>query len=94
MEQQWRPPGENYLKANWNATLDVKSRKMGIGVIIKNEKGEVIATCCDSRDYVNQLALAECLALRKAMGFCRDLSFNRVILEGDAQVIVNVVKPK
>ncbi|XP_041001550.1 uncharacterized protein LOC121247238 [Juglans microcarpa x Juglans regia] len=79
------------VKANWDAALDVKARKMGAGVIIRNERGEVMATCHDQKQNVFEPALAECYALRKAMDFCRDLNFDKVTFEGDAQVVINTV---
>ncbi|KAF5449835.1 hypothetical protein F2P56_030240 [Juglans regia] len=84
LDQKWKPPNVNCLKANWDAALDVKLRRVGLGVIIRNNKGEVMATGCDSKSYVEQPAIAEGWALSKAMELCKDLSFNRVILEGDA----------
>ncbi|KAF5481089.1 hypothetical protein F2P56_001774 [Juglans regia] len=87
----WSPPSVNWFKANWDAALDVKQRKVGLGVVIKNDRGEVMAACCESKNFVEQPAIAEGWALRKAMELCEDLKFNKVILEGDAQVVVNAV---
>lgn len=68
-EKKWLPPEQNLVKANWDAALDAKARKMGAGVIIRNEKGEVMAACHDQKQNVVELALVESYALRKAMNF-------------------------
>ncbi|XP_041003989.1 uncharacterized protein LOC121249345 [Juglans microcarpa x Juglans regia] len=90
-EKRWLLPEQNMIKANWDAALDVKARKMGAGVIIRNEKAEVMATCNIQKRNVVELALAKCYALRKAMELCKDLNFDKVTFEGDAQVVINVV---
>lgn len=71
--------------------MDGRARKMGVGVIIRNEKGEVMTAYHDQRQNVAILAIAECYALRKAMDFCRDLNFDKVIFEGNAHVTINTL---
>ncbi|XP_040996227.1 uncharacterized protein LOC121242438 [Juglans microcarpa x Juglans regia] len=90
-QQRWKTPSEGYVKANWDATLNLKQRKMGIGVVIRDEWGEVLTACCDQKKYVQQLAIAECMALWKAMELGRDLGFNREVFKGDAYTIVKAV---
>lgn len=47
-----------HFKANyWDATLDVKSNKMGAEIIIHDMKGEVIATCRPSIPILLPLSL-------------------------------------
>lgn len=38
------------------------------------------------------LSLAESLAMRRTVELCQDLGFQRVTLEGDAEVIINAVQ--
>ncbi|KAG6700145.1 hypothetical protein I3842_08G097700 [Carya illinoinensis] len=33
---QWRKPAEHYVKANWDAAVDIKSKTTGLGVIIRD----------------------------------------------------------
>ncbi|KAF5449938.1 hypothetical protein F2P56_030334 [Juglans regia] len=89
--QKWLPPGENSFKANWDAACDIKHRQMGIEVIIRDEKGEVIAAYCGARGNVDQPVIAEGLALIKAMELCNDLGLNKVTFEGDSHNIVKHV---
>ncbi|XP_041020447.1 uncharacterized protein LOC121262089 [Juglans microcarpa x Juglans regia] len=76
--QKWSPPRANSFKANWDAACNVKHRKMEVGVIIRNENGAVTAAYCGIRGNVDQLVIAEGIALRKAMKLCRDLGLNKV----------------
>jgi hypothetical protein len=34
--QNWKPPEADFLKANWDAALNIKGGKMGMGVVIQD----------------------------------------------------------
>ncbi|KAF5469997.1 hypothetical protein F2P56_010551 [Juglans regia] len=87
----WSRPRESFVKANWDAAMSKKDRKVGLGVVIRDEEGEILVAAREQINYLTDSATAECLALWKAMEVCRELNFNRVLFEGDAQVIVNAV---
>ncbi|XP_042950366.1 uncharacterized protein LOC122282483 [Carya illinoinensis] len=44
--QNWEVPRENYVKTNWDAAVDLRNKKVGFGIIIRDEKGEVLAATC------------------------------------------------
>ncbi|KAF5452147.1 hypothetical protein F2P56_027178 [Juglans regia] len=92
--QVWKKPRQSFVKANWDAAVDQKERKMEIGIIIRDEEGEVLVVVEGQQRYVVQPAVAESYALWKAIEVCRDLNLERVIFEGDAQVIVKAVNSK
>ncbi|XP_041020422.1 uncharacterized protein LOC121262053 [Juglans microcarpa x Juglans regia] len=78
-QMRWKKPNRGQVKVNWDATIDQKQKKMGIGVVIRDEMGEALTTCCDQKKHVQHSAIAECMALWKAMELCRDLGFLRVV---------------
>jgi hypothetical protein len=41
---RWQCLLESFVKVNWNATVDKDNRKMGIGMIIRDYEGKVLAT--------------------------------------------------
>ncbi|XP_042965938.1 uncharacterized protein LOC122299618 [Carya illinoinensis] len=88
---RWSRPREQAVKANWDAAVDKKEGKVGIGVVIRDEEGEVLVATGEQMNYMTDAAIAESFALRKALEVCRDLNFNNVWFEGDAQNIVNAV---
>ncbi|KAF5476174.1 hypothetical protein F2P56_007909 [Juglans regia] len=89
--QVWQRPKENYIKVNWDAALDLKGRKAGLGVIIRDEDGEPLVAVEGQQTNVVNPAIVEIYALWKAMEIYRDLKMERVIFEGDAQLIVKAV---
>ncbi|KAF5454786.1 hypothetical protein F2P56_024425 [Juglans regia] len=89
--ETWEKPERGFVKVNWNASLDVKRKRMEIGIIIRDEEGEALVAECDIKNNVVNAAVAESLALRKAADLCSDLNIQKAIFEGDAKEIVEAV---
>ncbi|KAF5477697.1 hypothetical protein F2P56_004314 [Juglans regia] len=85
----WKKPEQGGFKANWDAALN--SKFMGLGVVIRNENGEVVACACSRRLPAPNSDVAESVALWFAVELCCELGFNRVTFEGDAQAVVKDV---
>ncbi|XP_042952202.1 uncharacterized protein LOC122289284 [Carya illinoinensis] len=51
--QHWELPKEKFVKTNWDAAVDLKNKKVGIGIIIRDEKGDVLAAACGQRKYLH-----------------------------------------
>jgi hypothetical protein len=47
---KWEAPTNGWYKANWDVALDSSSGRMGIGVIIRDDKGGVIAAMSKTRE--------------------------------------------
>ncbi|KAF5481359.1 hypothetical protein F2P56_002016 [Juglans regia] len=46
----WSRPRESFVKANWDAAMSRKDRKVGLGVVIRDEEGEILG---DAQAIVN-----------------------------------------
>jgi hypothetical protein len=66
--------------------------KMGIGVIIRDSMGEILATLSEPKDYINAPDIAEATAALRASKFSSEFSFFRVVLECNALQIVQALK--
>lgn len=62
----------------------IPKKKKGISVIIKDSKGEVLATLSGPKDHIIALEIAEAMVALRAVNFSLKLGFYKVILEGDA----------
>ncbi|XP_042952129.1 uncharacterized protein LOC122289215 [Carya illinoinensis] len=89
---QWGKPASDYVKVNWDASTDFKQHRMGIWIMIRDEHGEALVVVCDRRENVMDAAVAECVALRKAVELCIALNIQKAIFEGDAKVVVKAVQ--
>lgn len=58
------PPG--MMKCNWDAALDLESKRMGVGIVIRNHEGMVIATKCSTRPHIIDPLIAEAVAVWEA----------------------------
>ena len=90
-EEKWKPPSENTLKINWDATVDLKKGIIGLGIIVRDERGDFIEA---ETKYVMMQAepvVAETMAALQALNLCMRQGYQRAILEGDALQVVNMI---
>ncbi|XP_035540266.1 uncharacterized protein LOC118344236 [Juglans regia] len=87
--ETWRPPPMNVYKANWDASVDRVSCRMGVGVVVRNWEGHVIATLRSSRSLFPDAKLAEAVATLRAVLFCKQLEISRLLIKIDALNVVN-----
>ncbi|KAF5454761.1 hypothetical protein F2P56_024401 [Juglans regia] len=88
---KWEKPVAGLVKINWDASLDVKDRRMGVGIIIRDEKGEALVAVCDKKEHVDNPMVAESYALRVALDVCGELNIQKAIFEGDAKSVITAV---
>ncbi|XP_075675246.1 uncharacterized protein LOC142644544 [Castanea sativa] len=81
----WEPPPESAFKLNFDAAIFSEVNRTGVGAIIRNYKGEVMAAMSAREPTVHSSEEGELLACRKTI----DAGFSRLVLEGDN---VNVIK--
>ncbi|KAF5441933.1 hypothetical protein F2P56_037100 [Juglans regia] len=93
MQKKWKKSSTNMVKANWDATMDFENKRMGMGIVFRDEDGEVLASVCDMKQHVNDPTLAESLALWRALEISNNLSFSfsELVFEGDAAVIIQKI---
>jgi ribonuclease HI len=87
--QVWLRRHAHVLKCNWDAALDVGRKIMGIGLIIRDHEGAVVAAKCSTQSHVSDPLIAETIAVWKATRFIKHKGFGNVILEGDSLGVVN-----
>ncbi|XP_059454900.1 uncharacterized protein LOC132185097 [Corylus avellana] len=90
MEARWKPPNMGSVKANWDAAVDRGSRKIGIGIVLRDYEGKFVApgTCVLSAPL--DPAYAEAYGVRKLADFLR--GFRKIEVEGDALEIVQAMR--
>lgn len=62
----------NY-KANFNATFDKVSGRMGMEVVIRDSKGELQGCMTVPKEHVSSIFQVESCALHRAMDLCIEL---------------------
>jgi ribonuclease HI len=85
---RWSPPPEGTVLINVDAALFNPSRRMGIGVVIRDHNGVCLTACSELREEVTAPELAEALALSRAVSLAADEGFNKVMVVSDCLSLV------
>ncbi|XP_050245997.1 uncharacterized protein LOC126694011 [Quercus robur] len=79
----WRPLDGSTYKLNFDAAVFLDSSASGVGVMIKNASGQVMATLSSRGLTVMDSEEAEVLACCRALEFAIEVGFSDLIVEGD-----------
>ncbi|KAE8054993.1 hypothetical protein FH972_011868 [Carpinus fangiana] len=60
-------PPQGFIKVNSDASLDLRRKRMGLGVVARDYARKVVAVLCDLRDASMDSAGAEMMAALKAV---------------------------
>jgi hypothetical protein len=88
----WQKPPEGLIKVNWDEAVDGGRKVIGMGAIVRDSDGTVLAMMCDTMLFVQDPVLAEALAARRAIELCLLLGIRKIILEGDALQVVHALQ--
>lgn len=74
---------------NWDGILDLLHHGIGMGGIVRDHGGAILATtCCIILSQSTIPVVAEALALSKMMILCEEMSFTQLNFEGDYLTVV------
>jgi ribonuclease HI len=85
---RWSPPPKGTVYINVDAALFPPTRRMGIGVVIRNHSGDCLTACSELQDEVTMPELAEALALRRAISLAGEKGFDKVMVVSDCLSLV------
>ena len=89
--QVWRPLTGSMYKLNFDATVFDGNRSSGVGLIVRNSLGEVMADLSARGPAVANSEEAEALACRKAVEFAMDAGFMDLVIKGDNAVVMKAI---
>ncbi|XP_042982410.1 uncharacterized protein LOC122311798 [Carya illinoinensis] len=87
----WSPPSDSSYKLNFDATFDSEKKLMGIGIVVRNYRGEAMIVVTAPRSHLRYAYSAECYALIRSIKLCREMRLQQVVIEGDAKSIIEDV---
>uniref|UniRef100_A0A8R7P8F8 Reverse transcriptase zinc-binding domain-containing protein n=1 Tax=Triticum urartu TaxID=4572 RepID=A0A8R7P8F8_TRIUA len=88
---KWSPPPPGSVLINVDAAIFSNLHKLGIGILIRNHKGECLVACTEPLKGMVQPKLAESWALRQAVILARDEGLTSVIFASDCLSLVQRV---
>jgi len=89
---KWNPPPSEWFKINFDRAVFKEQAKAGLGSIIRNDHGLVMAASTQVIPLPTSVKMVEVLAARKAFIFANELGFDKVILEGDSEIAIRAMK--
>ena len=84
---RWKPPESEAYKVNYDGATFAEQGKAGIGVVVRNSEGAVMASLSQQVPLPTTVAQVEAMAARKAIEFALEIGLTRVIIEGDLETI-------
>ena len=90
--QRWCKPAQGVVKINWDASVDKERRLVGMGIVVRDFEGKIIAALYASKQFIVDLATAEAMAAWRMVEFCINMEFGRVCMEGDCLEVIQALK--
>jgi ribonuclease HI len=87
----WPVPPPSMIKVNWEAIVDKKHGRIGIGIIAHDCKWQVLLARSTTQNFVVEPIVAEALAALHTVIFCKEMCFAEIILKGDSLQIVKEI---
>lgn len=87
-----KAPPDDFIKINWDASIDVGSQRMRMGMVARNNRGEAVAMCCATKPFVNDPSAVEAMAVAQAVQLGRRMAWEKIIPEGDALEVVQLLR--
>ena len=84
---RWKPPEAGQFKVNYDGAVFREQGRAGIGVVIRNSDGAVLAFLSQQIPLPTTVAQVEALVARRATEFALEIGIDQVIIEGDSEVI-------
>jgi hypothetical protein len=88
----WKCLPPDVYKINWDVGLEEKYNRIGVGVIVGDFFGEVIAARSLTIQTKQEPVIGEAMGAIYATEFGCDIGDQNVILEGDSMLVVKALK--
>ncbi|XP_059436088.1 uncharacterized protein LOC132169016 [Corylus avellana] len=90
-QDKWVAPPLGWYKINWDAALCKRQEKTGVGAVIRDWEGKILAVRGLTRSGCLDPLAAEAWAGTQALELGKEMGLSQILLEGDAKVVVEAV---
>lgn len=83
----WNPPSANIFKINVDGAVFADQKAVGVGVIIRDDKGRIEAAMSKKIPYPLGVVEAEAMVYETGLIFAKDIGIHDFFVEGDLLII-------
>ncbi|KAK7828360.1 hypothetical protein CFP56_030324 [Quercus suber] len=88
----WKSPDSSTLKTNFDDAIFEDLDAIGIGVVVQNSSGEVLAALSEIIPLPSSIVALETIAAQRAVIFLQELGLGSSIFEGDSETSILAIK--
>ncbi|XP_024035766.1 uncharacterized protein LOC112096697 [Citrus clementina] len=92
--QAWQSPPQPWYKVNVNAAVSSRANHAGIGVLVRNSAGDVMAASISQVPFLGDVEFVEALVVQKGVRLTSDIRLTPTIIESDSLNVVNLIGNK
>ena len=92
MGESWQPPPTTKFKVNFDGAVFKEEKRAGLGVVIRNHQGQVIASFFENVALPPSIMDVEAIATVRAVSFAAELGVSSIIIEGDSKVVIKAMR--
>lgn len=89
---RWSPPLRGAFKINVDGALDKSRGKGGVGIVVRDEMGQIVKLAAIPLSNVWVAEMVEALGFRSALEVVHDRVGDNFVMEGDAQGIIQMLQ--
>ncbi|KAL5857613.1 hypothetical protein ACOSQ3_005071 [Xanthoceras sorbifolium] len=90
----WKPPPLFSFKLNTDASFDFNNKVMGLGFVIRNSFGAVLATFSGKFQSGFSVDIGEAMAIFSGIQFAIGAGFYPLLVESDSKVVVDLLNER
>ena len=87
----WKPPPWPILKVNFNGAMFLEQISVGVGVVIRDDKGQVVESMDEKVTFPYLVTVVEVIAAKRALKFALDIGLSPIVLEGDSKNTIDAL---
>ena len=87
----WKLPPWPILKVNFNGAMFREQILMGVGVVIQDDKGQVVESMDEKITLPYLVTVVEVIAAKRALRFALDIGLSPIVLKGDSKNTIDAL---
>ena len=87
--QRWQPPQPHWVKINIDAAIFTDLNSIGVGGVIRDERGQFVKAMCKQKQGTWSPREAEALSFREVLSWMKEHSFTRCVFETDSKLLAD-----